>query len=116
MIETLNRMLSELELSDIKPAIYLSLGSFGPDYDKLVLGIKDKFLLTALSKLTGIPGSEIKSLYEKYGDVGDLAENLSTKIGVQTRVDDFFSDETVNRELSLSKVYESLTSQGRTVE
>ncbi len=109
MIETLNRMLSELELSDIKPAIYLSLGSFGPDYDKLVLGIKDKFLLTALSKLTGIPGSEIKSLYEKYGDVGDLAENLSTKIGVQTRVDDFFSDETVNRELSLSKVYESFS-------
>ena len=108
MIEMLVKLIGRVEPEEIDAAIALSLGKFGSDFDQKVLGIKDRFVLSALSKLNGIPESEIKQLYSTIGDVGDLAAQLSQQSGVQTRVDDFFSDSPVKKELTINLVYNNI--------
>ncbi|KAK9361899.1 hypothetical protein V1504DRAFT_450622 [Lipomyces starkeyi] len=92
------RLLMLLEKSAITSAVWLSTNSIGPPYTALELGIGGSILSKALKTVSGISAPALKSLYDKYGDIGDVA--FEAKVSVRTLVDP--------PRLSIKGVYETL--------
>ncbi|KAK9483242.1 hypothetical protein V1527DRAFT_445857 [Lipomyces starkeyi] len=92
------RLLILLEKSAITSAVWLSTNSIGPPYTALELGIGGSILSKALKTVSGISAPALKSLYDKYGDIGDVA--FEAKVSVRTLVDP--------PRLSIKGVYETL--------
>ncbi|KAK9313004.1 hypothetical protein V1524DRAFT_437565 [Lipomyces starkeyi] len=92
------RLLMLLDKSAITSAVWLSTNSIGPPYTALELGIGGSILSKALKTVSGISAPALKSLYDKYGDIGDVA--FEAKVSVRTLVDP--------PRLSIKGVYETL--------
>ncbi|KAK9376791.1 uncharacterized protein V1513DRAFT_423222 [Lipomyces chichibuensis] len=79
------RLLTLLDKSAIISAVWLSTNSIGPPYTALELGIGGSILSKALKTVSGISAPALKSLYDKHGDIGDVA--FEAKVSVRTLVD-----------------------------
>ncbi len=60
----------------IDKTVYLIQGKLGPDHKSSQLGIAEKIVTKALSLATGMSKNEIKSRFDKIGDLGDVAYSL----------------------------------------
>ncbi|KAK9352339.1 hypothetical protein V1523DRAFT_414281 [Lipomyces doorenjongii] len=92
------RLLMLLDQSAITSAVWLSTNSIGPPYTALELGIGGSILSKALKTVSGISAPALKSLYDKHGDIGDVA--FEAKVSVRTLVDP--------PRLSIKGVYDTL--------
>jgi DNA ligase 1 len=107
IIEILSGLIDKLELSEIQPALYLCLGEIGADYKQVNLGIKEKFMLKVISKITGSQESEVTKKFSEIGDVGDIVELLSSG-HKQSNIDDFFDISETTKTYSIKNIWDFL--------
>jgi len=62
--------------SIIDKVVYLTQGKLYPDFLGIELGVAEKLLFRALTRVTGQAESKAATLYKKLGDLGTVAEQL----------------------------------------
>ncbi|KAL4897049.1 ATP-dependent DNA ligase [Aspergillus ambiguus] len=67
------RILIEGDPSSVLPAVWLATNSISPPYDESELGLGGSSISKALKKIYGLDNQGLKTLYDKYGDAGDVA-------------------------------------------
>jgi DNA ligase-1 len=97
--EILSIFLRKLKLKGKSEWIYLLLGRVVPDYDAREIGISTQLALKAIAHSFGVKEDEVVKKFRKIGDLGEIAEEFSTKkkqstLGV--------------KKLSVEKVFENL--------
>lgn len=99
MTTVLSEFLKRIPATDIDKAVYLLQGMLAPSFKKIEIGMGEKFVIQAISKISGYARNEVEAKYKELGDLGLVAEELSEKRKQQTlRLES----------LSLSKVYSNL--------
>ncbi len=98
-VELLAAFLKKLKKNEENDIIYLLQGKVFPDYSEKELGISEKLVIKALAKSGGITNGEIVSYWKKFGDLGMVAEHITSK----KRQNTLFSVR-----LSVKKVLENL--------
>ncbi|KAF2018474.1 DNA ligase-like protein I [Aaosphaeria arxii CBS 175.79] len=67
------RVLIEGHPESLLPAVWLATNSISPPYIDLELGLGGSAISKALKKVCGLDNAGLKTLYNKYGDPGDVA-------------------------------------------
>ncbi|KAK4934259.1 hypothetical protein LTR66_015655, partial [Elasticomyces elasticus] len=67
------RLLIEGNPESLLPAVWLATNSISPAYIDLELGLGGSAISKALKKVCALDNASLKSLYDKYGDAGDVA-------------------------------------------
>lgn len=67
------RLLIEGDPESLLPAVWLATNSISPAYISLELGLGGSAISKALKKVCALDNAGLKSLYDKYGDAGDVA-------------------------------------------
>jgi DNA ligase-1 len=76
IVDTLVNLLRTIIESDpqsLLPAVWLATNSISPPYIDLELGLGGSAISKALKKVCGLDNAGLKTLYNKYGDAGDVA-------------------------------------------
>jgi DNA ligase 1 len=73
----LSRLFSEVKSEEIKVTTYLILGKLAPGFEGIVFNIAENMMIRSISKASGKDEAEVKKLYKKLGDMGDVTESLS---------------------------------------
>ncbi len=94
--DILSKLIKELDQNEIDKAIYLSLGQLGPLFAQIDFAIAEKMMLKIISNAYSEKEPKVLRLYEKAGDLGNVAEELR-KVHKGT-----------NKELTVTEVYEKL--------
>jgi DNA ligase-1 len=77
-IEILSKFLKHLSESD-REVMYLLLGDIYPEYDERRIGISNQLAIKAISKATGTESKKVVKEWKEIGDIGKVAEVLTTK-------------------------------------
>ncbi len=72
MTQILSDLLLALDESEVEKAVYLSLGSLGPAFDRVEFNISERLMIEVLSSAFGLSSSEIEDEYKRLGDFGEL--------------------------------------------
>ncbi|KAL4991392.1 ATP-dependent DNA ligase [Aspergillus falconensis] len=67
------RVLIEGDPSSVLPAVWLATNAISPPYHELELGLGGSSISKAFKKIYGLNSQGLKSLYDRLGDVGDVA-------------------------------------------
>jgi len=67
------RTIIEGDPDSLLPAVWLATNSISPPYISLELGLGGSAISKALKKVCALDNPGLKSLYDKYGDAGDVA-------------------------------------------
>ena len=67
------RLIIEGDPDSLLPAVWLATNSISPSYISLELGLGGSAISKALKKVCALDNASLKSLYDKYGDAGDVA-------------------------------------------
>lgn len=67
------RTIIEGDPDSLLPAVWLATNSISPPYIDLELGLGGSAISKALKKVCGLDNAGLKTLYNKYGDAGDVA-------------------------------------------
>lgn len=67
------RLLIEGDPESLLPAVWLATNSISPTYISLELGLGGSAISKALKKVCMLDNKGLKTLYDKYGDAGDVA-------------------------------------------
>ena len=78
---------------EIDKVVYLFLGQLAPSYQGIVFNIAERMMLRVLSEAYGKEVKEVRSLYKREGDLGNVAQELAKGKG---------------RGLTVSHVYDEL--------
>lgn len=73
------RLLIEGDPDSLLPAVWLATNSISPPYISLELGLGGSTISKALKKVCGLDNPSLKTLYDKYGDAGDVAFEAKKK-------------------------------------
>ncbi len=90
MIAILADLLSRMSASEAKMAAYLLRGRVAPDFDRLEIGMADKFVIRALAVAGHRSVTSIESVFHKSGDLGDVAETVIRGRGTDVSLKDVF--------------------------
>ena len=78
---------------EIDKVVYLFLGQLAPSYQGIVFNIAERMMLRVLSEAYGKEVKEVRSLYKRKGDLGNVAQELAKGKG---------------KSLTVSRVYDEL--------
>ncbi|KAF2219849.1 ATP-dependent DNA ligase [Elsinoe ampelina] len=67
------RTIIEGDPASLLPAVWLATNSISPPYIDIELGLGGSAISKALKKVCGLDNAGLKTLYNKYGDAGDVA-------------------------------------------
>ncbi|KAJ6783972.1 hypothetical protein PWT90_06387 [Aphanocladium album] len=102
------RLLIEGDPESLLPAVWLATNSISPAYISMELGLGGSAISKALKQVCGLDSRSLKTLYDKYGDAGDVAFEAKKKQSFTLRKP---------KPLSIKGVYQSLvkiaTTQGQ---
>lgn len=73
------RLLVEADPASLLPAVWLATNSISPPYISLELGLGGSAISKALKQVCGLDGRALKTIYDKYGDPGDVAFEAKKK-------------------------------------
>ncbi|EME39868.1 hypothetical protein DOTSEDRAFT_74682 [Dothistroma septosporum NZE10] len=93
------RTLIEGDPDSLLPAVWLATNSISPPYIDVELGLGGSAISKALKKVCGLDNSSLKTLYNKYGDAGDVAFEAKKRQSLTLRKP---------KPLTIKGVYESL--------
>ncbi len=65
---------------DLKYIVYLTQGKLAPDYEGVEFGISDKLIIKSLINVSGLSEENVNKIFGRLGDIGSVAENVSSKI------------------------------------
>ncbi len=81
MIEILSELFKKVPVNDFDKVMYLLQGRLAPLYINLEFGMADKMVVKALANAYEIEEKEVLTDFKKIGDIGELAEKLSSEKG-----------------------------------
>lgn len=93
------RILIEADPESLLPAVWLATNSISPPYISLELGLGGSAISKALKQVCGLDGRALKTIYDKYGDPGDVAFEAKKKQSFTLRKP---------KPLTIKAVYQSL--------
>ncbi|KAI9888399.1 MAG: hypothetical protein M1814_000515 [Vezdaea aestivalis] len=93
------RLLIEGDPESLLPAVWLATNSISPSYVSLELGLGGSAISKALKNVCGLDNQGLKTLYNKYGDAGDVAYEAKKRQSFTLRKP---------KPLSIQGVYQSL--------
>ena len=76
-IDILSKFLEDLNEKD-EDILYLLEGNIYPNYDERRIGISNQIAIKAISKSTGTETNKVIALWKKIGDLGQVAEKLTS--------------------------------------
>ena len=76
--EILSDLFKKSPSGEIDKITYLVLGQLAPAYEGIVFNMADKMVVRAISKAGGKENKDVVELYKKLGDLGEVAQKLST--------------------------------------
>jgi DNA ligase-1 len=76
MTDLLADFFLKISPEEAKIAAYLLRGELSPSYEGLEIGLADKMVMRAISRVANIEIEEIKSLFKKTGDLGLVIEKI----------------------------------------
>ncbi len=79
LTEILVKLFKITSSDTISKVIYLIQGKLGPNFMGIELGVAERLAIGAVSKSSGISTKYIEKIYQKTGDLGDVAVNVLTK-------------------------------------
>lgn len=82
ILTNLLRTVIEHDPSSLLPTVYLITNHFGPAYEGIELGIGSQILTKAIRAVSDVSPKELKALWNKHGDPGDVA--FETRRSVRT--------------------------------
>ncbi len=112
MTQILAELLKKAEVSEVKKVVYLSLGQLGPSFDRVQFNLAEKQVQKSLALAYDLPEEEIRVIYKKIGDLGNVAQELSERKGVE---DQGLNTEEIYDELLAIAQYEGGGSQERKI-
>lgn len=80
----LAKILKECSKEDLQDIIYLLQGKVFPPWDERKIGISDKIIIKVIANSTGNSANRVEELLKKEGDLGIVAEILSTNTKQKT--------------------------------
>jgi DNA ligase-1 len=79
IIELLAEHFRNLEPEDVKITAYLALGTIGPRFEKIDLGIGDKYGIQAISQAYNVDKKKVEIAFGNQGDLGDVASAFNER-------------------------------------
>ncbi|XP_042387904.1 DNA ligase 6-like isoform X2 [Zingiber officinale] len=76
MLCNMFRSLLTLSPADVLPALYLCTNRIASDHENMELNVGGSLVVTALEEACGTTRSKIKEMYNKFGDLGDVAQEI----------------------------------------
>ena len=77
-------LLEKSSRDEIDKICYLSLGRLAPLYVGIEFNLAEKMMVKVLSLAYGTDESQARNLYKSKGDLGEVAQELSLKLKVQS--------------------------------
>lgn len=110
----LEEMIKELDPEETDQAIYLSLGSLSSQFNSIKFNIADKMMVKILCEVFNKTPEEIKHKYSESGDLGSVAQSLSTNSAFKLTINDVYkklleiaqTDGTGSQEIKIRKSME----------
>lgn len=93
------RTIIQADPDSLLPMVWLATNSISPSYISLELGLGGSAISKALKKVCGLDSAGLKTLYDKYGDAGDVAFEAKKKQNFTLRKP---------KALTIKNVYQSL--------
>ncbi len=84
LIDILSELFKKTNASDIDRIIYLSQGRVAPFFAPIEIGMAERQVANALAFAYGIERAQVLQHYAKLGDMGKVAEELSSKLKVKS--------------------------------
>ena len=78
-VKILSELYSKLEPEEAKYVSYFLIGRICSRWENLEINIGEKTVIDVLSKISGKSKEEIEKLYQKYGDLGEVASKIKKK-------------------------------------
>jgi len=79
MTDILGELFEKLNSIETKKIVYLLQGKIAPEFVGKEIGFGEKLIASAIVKSTGFNKSEVDKLFSKIGDLGSVAEELTSK-------------------------------------
>ncbi|KAK4685691.1 DNA ligase 1, partial [Tremellales sp. Uapishka_1] len=89
---------------DLPPSLYLLSNHLLPSYLSCELGIGSQILNKTIQDVSGLASRDLRSLWQKYGDVGDVAFYAKSNLRTLVKPAPLLVGDLYTRLLSLSKV------------
>jgi len=89
--EILADLFSKSDKNEIDKIVYLSLGRLAPSYVDIVFNIAERMVLQIISQAYGVDLEEVKKVYKKKGDLGDVVTSISSQKGKGLKVEEVYS-------------------------
>ena len=102
LIDILAELFSKVEFNEIGHVAYLLQGRIAPFFEPLEMGMSEKLIAASLARAYGVDREEVLKEYGKVGDLGLVAEKLSSKFHVSSS------------KLSVNEVFETLRGVAQT--
>jgi len=79
MTDVLAELFEKTPSKDAKMVVYLLQGRIAPQFEGKEIGFGEKLIMEGIAKATGFTREEIEKLFNKTGDLGNTAEEMSKK-------------------------------------
>ena len=96
IIRILSELFQKSDAGETDKVVYLSLGILAPNYEGVLLNLAEKMMIRTLAKAYQKDAGDVLNLFKKIGDIGSVAQALSTKYKAADTI------------LSITDVYERL--------
>ena len=77
LVQTLAELYSKASAEEIQPLTYLIQGRLAPFFEPIELGMGEKLVMAAIAQASGRPAAEVTKLYDRLGDLGLVAAEVS---------------------------------------
>jgi DNA ligase-1 len=85
LVKTLAELYTKTSPDEIQPVTYLIQGRLAPFFEPVEIGMGEKLVLAAIAQAAGRPAAEVTQMFNSLGDLGLVAQSLSTRSGGKGR-------------------------------
>lgn len=90
MTETLAEVFKMASADEIENVVNLVLGQLAPSYEGIVFNVAERMMLDVLAEAYGKDKKDVRVLYKKEGDLGNVAEKLNKGKGKDLSVNEVY--------------------------
>ena len=79
LVRALAELYAKASAEEIQPLTYLIQGRLAPFFEPIEVGMGEKLVMAAVAQASGRPVAEVSKLYDKLGDLGLVAAEVSSR-------------------------------------
>ena len=84
LVKTLAELYAKTSPDEIQPVTYLIQGRLVPFFEPVEIGMGEKLVMASIAQASTRPSAEVSALFNTLGDLGLVAERLSTGAAAKT--------------------------------